>query len=103
MNAEGTGMPKYCDVLVIGSGAGGMMAANRAHDRGLDTIVIERTDLFGGTSALSGGGVWIPCNHDIKDRDSRDDALTYLRACTKGHVAEAKLCAFVDSASEMMD
>ena len=103
MSVAGPVVPKVCDVLVIGSGAGGMMAANRAHDLGLDTIVIERADLFGGTSALSGGGIWIPCNHDIKDRDSREDALTYMRACTKGHVAEAKLRAFVDSASEMMD
>ena len=57
-------MPKEidCDVLVVGSGAGGMVSAIRAHDLGLKTMLIEKADRFGGTSAVSGGGIWIPMN-----------------------------------------
>ncbi|WP_233809916.1 FAD-dependent oxidoreductase [Paraburkholderia sp. HP33-1] len=95
--------PDECDVLVIGSGAGGMLAANRARDLGLNVMVIERSDRYGGTSALSGGGIWVPCNRDMGDKDSREDALTYLRACSQGRVAEEKLCAYVDTAATMID
>ncbi|MDD3799023.1 MAG: FAD-dependent oxidoreductase [Novosphingobium sp.] len=98
-----TGIPAQCDVLVVGSGAGGMLAANRAADLGLDAIVIEKADLYGGTSALSGGGIWIPCNRDIKQNDTPEQALAYLQACTKEHVPEARLRAYVDAAPRMMD
>lgn len=96
-------IPEETDVLVIGSGAGAMLAANRAHDLGLKVHVIERSDRYGGTSALSGGGIWIPCNRDIGSADSRDDALAYLRACSEGRVAEDKLAAYVDNAAKMIE
>ncbi len=48
------------DVLVIGSGAGGMTAALRADASGLDTLLVEKSPRFGGSSALSGGGIWVP-------------------------------------------
>ena len=96
-------IPVECDVLVIGSGAGGMLAANRAHDLGLRAVVIEGSDRYGGTSALSGGGIWIPCNRDIGSKDSRENTLTYLRACSEGRVDEAKLSAYVDNAAKMIE
>jgi len=92
-----------CAVLVVGSGAGALLAANRAHDLGLNTIVIEKSDRYGGTSALSGGGIWIPNNSGIRDQDNYQDALTYFRACTKGLVSEEKLRAYLDSAPEMVE
>lgn len=92
-----------CAVLVVGSGAGALLAANRAHDLGLATIVIEKSDRYGGTSALSGGGIWIPNNSGIRDKDNYDDALTYFKACTRGLVAEDKLRAYLDSAPEMVE
>ncbi|WP_336333276.1 FAD-dependent oxidoreductase [Pseudomonas putida] len=52
-----------CDVLVIGAGAGGMAAALRAHDLGLDTLLIEKSEQYGGSSAVSGGAIWIPDSH----------------------------------------
>ena len=55
-------IPSSCDVLVVGSGAGGMLSALRARDLGLDVILIEKSDRYGGTSAVSGGGVWVPNN-----------------------------------------
>lgn len=94
---------KNCTVLVVGSGAGALLAANRAHDLGMKVIVIEKSDRYGGTSALSGGGIWIPNNAGIKEQDSYEDALTYFKACTSGLVAEEKLRAYLDSAPEMVE
>ncbi|HLU91628.1 MAG TPA: FAD-dependent oxidoreductase, partial [Pedomonas sp.] len=48
------------DVLVVGSGAGGLTAALVAADASANVLVIEKSDEFGGTSATSGGGIWIP-------------------------------------------
>jgi 3-oxosteroid 1-dehydrogenase len=48
------------DVLVVGSGGGGMTAALTADAAGLDTLVVEKSAHFGGSTALSGGGIWVP-------------------------------------------
>ena len=70
-----------CDVLVAGSGAGGMAAAVTARQAGLDVLVAEKEPWFGGTTALSGGWLWIP-NHPMQKEigvsDSLEDASTYL-------------------------
>jgi succinate dehydrogenase/fumarate reductase flavoprotein subunit len=70
-----------CDVLVIGSGAGGLSAAVSARRHGLETIVAEKAAQFGGTTALSGGWLWIP-NHPLQAsigvKDSPEEAATYL-------------------------
>lgn len=95
-------VPAQCDVLVVGSGAAGLMAGNRAADLGLDTLVIERSELFGGTTALSGGGIWVPCNDDIGDADSAEQAMAYLRAASAGKVPEARLRAYVEGARAML-
>ncbi|HQQ63020.1 MAG TPA: FAD-binding protein [Pseudomonadales bacterium] len=93
------------DVLVVGSGAGGMTAAITAHDQGLETLLIEKADVFGGTSAMSGGVVWIPDNHLMKKtgiKDSPAEAMAYLQALTAGEVPVAKLQAYVSRAPEML-
>lgn len=94
-------IPRECDVIVVGSGAGGLLAAVRAHDLGLKPIVIEKTDRYGGTTAVSGGGLWIPNNEWNKDVDSPEKALTYLKACTEGRVPEDKLRAYIEFAPVM--
>ena len=70
-----------CDVLVAGSGAGGLAAAVTARKAGLEVLVAEKEPLFGGTTALSGGWLWIP-NHPMQKAigvsDSMEDAATYL-------------------------
>jgi 3-oxosteroid 1-dehydrogenase len=93
------------DVVVVGSGGGGMTAAIAAHDLGQSVVLIEKSDLYGGTTAISGGGVWIPCNHQmgkLGGSDDYDDALTYLKAATQGMVAEARLRAYLDHAPRMV-
>jgi succinate dehydrogenase/fumarate reductase flavoprotein subunit len=74
-------MDLACDVLVAGSGAGGLAAAVTARKAGLEVLVAEKEPQFGGTTALSGGWLWIP-NHpmqrDIGVSDTIEDAATYL-------------------------
>ncbi len=60
-----------CDVLVIGSGAGGLATAVTAAKLGLSALVVEKESVFGGTTARSGGWLWIPCNGpSARDRKS---------------------------------
>lgn len=94
------------DVVVVGSGAGAMTAALFAAESGMKTLIVEKSDRYGGTSALSGGGIWIPCNSHLKRKggsDSRDQALTYLRAATRGEIEEERLEAYLDLAPKMID
>lgn len=86
------------DVVVVGSGAGGMLAAVRASDLGMRTILLEKSDRYGGTSAVSGGAIWIPGNDFIAERDPPEQALKYLLEVTEGRVPEAKLNAYVTMA-----
>src|SRR6202048_2399043 len=69
------------DVVVIGAGAGGMTAAAVAAAEGLSVLVIEKTEFVGGTTAWSGGMVWIPGNAQMKQaglNDSPSEAASYL-------------------------
>ena len=72
------------DVLVAGSGGGGVTGAYTAAREGLDVLLVEATDKFGGTTAYSGGGgVWFPCNPVLVRAgtdDTIEDALTYYHA-----------------------
>ncbi len=90
------------DVVVVGSGAAGLLAAARASDHGLRVIIIEKAHSYGGTSATSGGGMWVP-GHGLDGHvDSVDQAMTYLRHVTAGNVPEERLQAFVDNGPRMI-
>jgi succinate dehydrogenase/fumarate reductase flavoprotein subunit len=71
-----------CDVLVVGSGGGALTGAYVTASEGLETMVIESTDRFGGTTCYSGGAVWLPGNQ-ASERDGLDDsndtALDYFQ------------------------
>ena len=72
-----------CDVLVVGGGAGALTGAYVAASEGLDTLLIESTDKFGGLSCYSGGAVWLPGNQaSVRDGldDSNDTALEYFQS-----------------------
>jgi len=93
------------DVLVVGSGGGGMTAALMARDRGADALVTEKSGLYGGSTAMSGGSIWIPNNHLMKRAglpDSPEEALTYLKAVTAGKVSDERLRAYTKTAPEMV-
>lgn len=71
------------DVVVIGSGSAALAAALTAAVGGAEVIVLEKAEVIGGTSAMSGAGVWIPANHHMLEAgmaDSAEDALAYIRA-----------------------
>lgn len=96
------------DVLIIGSGNGALTAAITAHDlAGADVAVIEKSKYFGGTSALSGGGVWVPNNRYAKAagaKDSYEEALTYLQHTIPADVARPEMIeAYLKGAPEMVD
>ena len=99
------GWDQEFDVVVVGSGAGGMTAALCAAGEGLSAVVLEKSKLYGGTSAVSGGGIWIPCNDDIAKNggtDSYEDALGYVKLLTEGEVPEARIAAYLKNAPEMV-
>jgi len=90
------------DVAVLGSGGAGLTAAILAHDNGARVAVLERSDKVGGTTAVSGGGVWIPLNHHMAEPDSRDAALAYCRRLAAGRTPDDLLETFVDTAHQML-
>ncbi len=93
------------DFLVVGSGAGAMTAAIVARKEGLDPLVVEKTEFYGGSSARSGGGIWIP-NHPLMAKeglhDSLDDARAYLDATVGDRVPAARKEAFLTKGPEMI-
>lgn len=94
------------DVLVVGSGGGGMTAALAADAFGLDTLIVEKSPQFGGSTALSGGGIWVPgAPSQRKEGYVPDPAgvISYLRQITGGLVSDVRLQQYVDSAPEMME
>lgn len=96
---------KQVDVLVIGSGAGGMLAGLVAAHNRADVLIVEKDKLWGGTSATSGGGIWIPGSDPAKAAGFEDDlegAFTYVRALSKDNVPDANIRAFVDNAAPML-
>ena len=94
------------DVLVVGSGGGGMTAALMAKDQGNDALCIEKGRAYGGSTAMSGGTVWIPNNHLMKRagcQDSAQEALQYLQSITAGKVPEDRLRAYLASGPPMVE
>lgn len=93
------------DVVVIGSGAAGLTAAITARTLRLEVLVVEKTALFGGTTAYSGGAPWIPCNHVMKQAgldDTREAAETYLRATLGERYDEDLVSSYLDNAPAML-
>ena len=95
-----------CDVLVVGSGAGGLAAATVAAAHGLGVIVAEKDRHVGGTTALSGGFMWIP-NNPVSVRDGVQDSVeavrTYLRHEAGNHFNAECVDAFLANGPAAVD
>lgn len=94
-----------CDVLVAGSGSGGLSTAVTARKRGLDVIVVEKEPVFGGSTAFSGGVLWVPGNPhcEAARKDSREAARLYMMNETGAHFDAAAADAFLDAAPKMVE
>ncbi len=97
---------KEVDVLVLGSGTASM-AAIAAKDAGAEKVtIIEKGPAFGGTSALSGGGMWIPNNYLMQAQgieDNKADALKYLQNVTGGQSNDELMNAYLDNAPKLLE
>jgi succinate dehydrogenase/fumarate reductase flavoprotein subunit len=91
------------DVLVLGTGAAGLTAAVTAAVCGARVAVFEKHERVGGTSAYSGGMIWVPANpyRPPHRADSREDALTYLHALSNDMLSDELIEAYVDAGPEM--
>lgn len=95
-----------CDVLVIGSGAGGLASAVSAAHRHLKVLVVEKEPVFGGTTARSGGWMWIPGNAPAQRagvEDSVEKATEYLRHEAGAHFDAARVAAFLEAGPKAVD
>lgn len=98
--------PQTVDVLIVGTGAAGMSAAIRLHHLGLRPVLIEKTDVFGGSTAVSGGAVWIPNNPhsaEVGHADTRADARRYLDAEIGNRIDGPLVDAFLDNGPDMVE
>ena len=96
---------KEVDTLVVGSGAGGLLSALVAASNRADVLVIEKEKLWGGTSATSGAGIWIPASDQAKAagfEDKTSDAFKYVRKLSAKNVPDTNIRAFVDNAAKML-
>ncbi|APW36050.1 3-oxosteroid 1-dehydrogenase [Rhodoferax koreense] len=95
-----------CDLVVVGSGAAGLATAITAKKRGLDVVVLEKEPVFGGTTALSGGVLWIPLGpHGRKQNkaDTLEAVRTYMRKETGAFYDEAAVEAFLENGPKMVE
>jgi len=94
------------DLIVVGSGAAGLATAITARKRGLDVLVLEKEPVFGGTTALSGGVLWIPLNtHGRKQNpaDTREAVRHYMVQQTAKHYDAEAVESFIDNGPRMVE
>lgn len=94
------------DVVVVGAGAAGLTAGIRAADLGLEVLIIEKSDVWGGSASMSAGLVWVPTNSSMLAQgieDSEDDGVRYLAHLTGGTIAPDRLRTFVHEANRMVE
>jgi 3-oxosteroid 1-dehydrogenase len=103
-----TKAPQSYDVVVVGAGAAGMSAALRAAHHGLRVVLLEKSEYFGGSTARSGGGVWIPGNYALVEAGQveagdAERAKTYLDSIVGAAVPKTKRDTYIDRGPEVMD
>jgi len=104
-------MRRNFDFIIVGSGGGSMCAALALRAAGRSVLVLEKTGLVGGTTAVSGGVMWIPANRYMREagiEDSAEQALAYLDAVIGDRTdmpgaSPARRHAYVEQAPRMID
>src|SRR5690606_25100797 len=103
---QDTVIPDSADVVIVGSGAAGMTAAITAARHGLSAVVVEKAGRWGGSTARSGGGVWIPGNPVLRREAPADDidaARAYLTAIIGDGVAPEMIDTYIDRGAEAFE
>lgn len=103
--ASGAGFAEGYDLIVVGSGAAGMAAAITARLGGLDVAIVEKSSHYGGSTAVSGGAIWIPDNPKMRDAgmsDSKEAAFAYLASETGNRMNAELVHAFLDAGPKMV-
>src|SRR5450432_1417989 len=93
------------DLVIVGSGAAAMAAGIRGKDLGLDVLLVEKSNVFGGSSAMSGGVCWVGNNPHMQKygiADSDEETLTYLKHITKDDSTEEHLRTYVVESKRMV-
>jgi hypothetical protein len=99
-------MAKEYDVVILGAGASGMMAALTVHENGSSVGIFEKQALVGGTAGVSGGIIWAPMNSHMKSEgidDDRNKAIDYFMSLSHGDINQSLLEAFIDNCGEALD
>ena len=99
-------MDKEYDVVILGSGASGMMSAITAYENGSSVGLFEKQSLVGGTAGVSGGIIWAPMNSHMKAKgieDDRNKAIDYFMSLSHGDINLNLLEAFIDNCAEALD
>ncbi|MFE7224311.1 FAD-binding protein [Nocardioides sp. NPDC057577] len=94
------------DVVVVGAGGGGLTGAWAAARAGLDVLLVEASDRYGGTTAYSGGGMWFPGNAVLRDggvADDADEARDYFRAVVGDRTPQTLQDAFLAAGPRLVD
>jgi len=95
-----------CDVLVVGSGASGMSTAVTAGSQGLQVLIVEKEPRFGGTTARSGGWLWIPGTRLATEQGITEPAgaaREYLKHEATTHFDAARVDAFLENGPKAID
>jgi 2-polyprenyl-6-methoxyphenol hydroxylase-like FAD-dependent oxidoreductase len=100
-------LPSEVDVVVVGAGGAGMCAALAAAKQGLETVLVERSAYFGGSTARSGGGVWMPGNAALRaagqvPADDVEQAKRYLDAIVGDEVPKVRRDTYLDRGPEVL-
>ena len=106
MQQENNSQVDVFDMIVVGSGAGGMATAITAARRGLSVVIVEKSEYWGGSSARSGGGVWVPGNSVLRSQapaDDLDSARTYLTGIVGDGVDPTLIDTYIDRGHEALD
>src|SRR5215208_623045 len=97
------------DCVFVGSGGGSLCATLAANAAGLQTLVLEKAEVIGGSTAMSGGVLWLPDNPVSRRagvQDSRQDALSYFNSLV-GHAHPSTsvelVTAFLDAIDPMVN
>jgi 3-oxosteroid 1-dehydrogenase len=93
------------DLLVVGSGTG-MAAALAAHEHGLSVLIVEKSSYVGGSTARSGGALWLPASPILEENHAGDriaSARTYLEAVVGDTAPQQRSTAFLDHLGETVE